>query len=161
MLRVIKCILPIMRQNQRGLILNISSVAALIPIPYQSMYCASKAAIESVSETLRMETAQFGIKVCLVEPGDTKTGFTGSRVNTSATTERSPYHARFKKAINVMIHDETHGPEPLVVAKCISRLISRKNPPVRVAVGFKYKLFTLFRRLVPYRLASFIISKLY
>lgn len=161
MLRVIRSVLPVMRENRKGLIINISSVAALIPIPYQSMYCASKAATESVTEILRMETAQFGIKVCLVEPGDTKTGFTNSRVNARAAIEGSPYYERFVKAINVMIHDETHGPEPIVVAKSILRLLSRKNPPVRIAVGFRYKLLTFLRRLVPYRLASFIISRLY
>jgi len=67
--------LPIMRKQNKGLIVNIGSVAGLISIPYQAMYCASKYAVEALSEALRMEVKDFGIKVTVVEPGDTKTGF--------------------------------------------------------------------------------------
>jgi len=78
-LRMCRSILPIMRAQKKGLIINVSSIAGLISIPYQSMYSASKFAIEAATEALRCEVKPFGINVSLVEPGDTKTGFTCKR----------------------------------------------------------------------------------
>ncbi|OGO81198.1 MAG: hypothetical protein A2Y21_00820 [Clostridiales bacterium GWC2_40_7] len=159
--RVIRQVVPIMRKNRNGLIVNMSSVAAQFPIPFQSMYCASKVAIEAMSEALRTELEPFGVKVSIVEPGDTKTGFTGSRVFAVDANEGSVYREKFKKSVGVMIKDETNGPEPIVVAKQVYGIIGKRNPPVRVIVGMQYKVFVFLKRLLPARLVSYIISKMY
>ena len=159
--RVIRQVLPHMRKNSRGLIINISSVGALFPIPFQSMYIASKAAVELMSGSLRNELRSFGVKVCVVEPGDTKTGFTANRLFVKAGGEDSAYFLQGKKSVEVMERDEMNGPEPIVVAKAVARAIKRKNPPAFITVGLSYKLLVFLRRLVPRSLVSFIVAKMY
>lgn len=159
--RVVRQVLPSMRKHGRGLIINISSVGAVFPIPYQSMYVASKAAIEGMSGSLRNELRPFGIKVALIEPGDTKTGFTGSRLFVKAGGDSSAYTEYSKKSIAVMERDESNGPEPIVVAKVVGKIINRRNPPVCVAVGIQYKVLVFLKRLMPKALEAFIVSKMY
>jgi short-subunit dehydrogenase len=159
--RVIRQVLPAMRRQGKGLIINMSSVGAVFPIPFQSMYVASKAAIEGMSGSLRNELRPFGIKVSMIEPGDTKTGFTGSRVFVKAGGAGSAYSNASKKSIAVMEHDEKNGPEPIVVARIAAKVINRKNPPLCAVVGLQYKLMIFLKRLIPKALESFIVSKMY
>jgi short-subunit dehydrogenase len=162
MLRMSKSVLPSMRKQKKGLIINVSSVAGVISIPYQSMYSASKYAIEAVTEALRMELKPFGVKAAMVEPGDTKTGFTDKRIYVAASKDSSAYKDRFEKSIKVMEVSETNGPTPeKVVVKAIAKIISRKNPPVRITAGFSYKLIVFLKRLLPSRFVEFVVSKLY
>jgi len=159
--RVVRQVLPAMRKNGRGLIINMSSVGAIFPIPYQSMYVASKAAVEGMSGALRNELRTFGIKVAMVEPGDTKTGFTGSRLFVEAGGVNSAYAEFSKNSIAVMERDEMNGTDPYAVAKVVGKIIRRRNPPVCVAVGFQYKLLVFFKRLMPRALETYIVSKMY
>ena len=159
--RVTRQVLPHMRKNGRGLIINISSVGALFPIPYQSMYVASKAAVEVMSGSLRNELRNFGIRVCVVEPGDTKTGFTGNRLFVKEGGEDSAYHLHSRKSIAVMEKDELNGPDPIVVAKAVARAIKRKNPPACITVGMGYKALVFLKRLVPRSFESFVVAKMY
>lgn len=159
--RVIRQVAPVMRKQKNGLIVNISSVAAQFPIPFQSMYCASKVAIEAMSEALRTELKPFCVKVSIIEPGDIKTGFTDSRAFVVDANENSVYRDDFKKSLSVMIKDETNGPEPIVVAKQLYRILGKRNPPIKVIVGFQYKIFVFLKRLLPAKLVSYVISKMY
>lgn len=159
--RVIRQVLPFMRKHKRGLIVNMSSVGAVFPIPFQSMYVASKAAIEGMSGSLRNELKPFGIKVALVEPGDTKTGFTGSRVFVKGGNDNSAYAVYSKKSIAVMERDESNGPDPIVVARVIGKMMNRRNPPMCVAVGIQYKVMVFLKRFVPKAWEAFIVSQMY
>ncbi len=159
--RVVRQVLPYMRKQGRGLIVNMSSVGALFPIPYQSMYVAAKAALEGMSGSLRNELRPFGIKVALVEPGDTKTGFTGSRIFVEAGGEDSAYSEYSKKSIAVMEQDEQKGPDPIVVARAVRKIIERRKPPVCVVVGMQYKLLVFLKRLIPRALESYIVGRMY
>ncbi|HEX2944840.1 MAG TPA: SDR family oxidoreductase [Clostridia bacterium] len=159
--RVVRQVLPHMRKKGRGLIINMSSVGALFPIPYQSMYVASKAAIEGMSGSLRNELKPFGIKVSMVEPGDTKTGFTASRIFVKEGGEGSAYKNYSDRSVAVMVHDETHGPDPVVVARVVGKIIKKRNPPVVKTVGFQYKLLVFAKRIIPKVLESFIVGKMY
>ena len=158
--RMCRQVLPIMRKQKSGMIINISSVAGLISIPFQSMYSASKYAVEAMSEALRLEVKSFGIKVVLVEPGDINTGFTDSR-QFSISAKDSAYKEKFTKSVNTMIKDEVNGPGPEVVAKVITRVIEMNNPPIRKVVGFQYKTFVLLKRLLPSRFVEYVLAKLY
>jgi len=158
---VIRHVLPHMRKQKKGLIINMSSVGAVFPIPYQSMYVASKAALEGMSGCLRNELRPFGIKISIVEPGDTKTGFTNNRVFVKAADESSAYNDYCKRSVSVMERDENNGHSPDVVAKVVEKIINRKNPPLTVAVGLQYKLLVFIKRLVPKKLESFIVSQMY
>lgn len=159
--RVVRQVLPYMRQKGRGLIINMSSVGALFPIPYQSMYVASKAAIEGMTGSLRNELRPFGIKVSMVEPGDTKTGFTASRIFVKEGGEGSAYKTYCDRSVAVMVHDETHGPDPIVVAKVVGKIMKKRNPPVVKTVGLQYKILVLMKRFVPKSLESFVVGKMY
>ena len=159
--RMCRNVAPIMRKQKKGLIVNISSVAGLISIPFQSMYSASKYAVEALSEALRIELKPFGVKVTLVEPGDTKTGFTGSRQVVKEANENSVYYEKFKKSVETMARSEMNGPDPIIVAKTVARVMRMKNPPIRKTVGFSYKTIVFLKRLVPSRFLSYVVGKLY
>lgn len=158
--RMCRSVLPKMREQQSGLIINISSVAGLISVPFQSMYSASKYAVEALTEALRIEVKSFGIKVSMVEPGDTKTGFTAKRVYTKASSN-SIYTEKFMKAIKTMEHDEQNGPSPKILVDAVLKIINSKNPPVRIVGGFSYKALFILKRLLPSRLVEFVVSKIY
>lgn len=157
-LRVNQVYLPDMRRQKRGLVLLISSVAGRVPIPFQSHYSSCKYALEAYAECLRMECAEYGIKVSLIEPGDTHTGFTGARKFSSS---QSPYYERCKKAVAQMEHDERNGRPPESVSAVAQKLARRKNPPVRTAVGFEYQALLFLQRLLPYGAVEKILKMIY
>ncbi len=159
-LRMCREVLPGMRRRGDGLIVNIGSVAGIFAIPFQSMYSASKFALEAMTESLRMETKPLGIRVVLVEPGDTKTGFTEKRQYVAAAKD-SVYWERCSKSVINMAKSEQKAPEPKTILKVVERLINRKNPPVRVVVGLEYKLMVFAKRLAPARLIEYIMPKMY
>lgn len=158
-LRVNRALLPAMRKQGRGLVLVVSSVAGLISIPFQSHYSSSKYALEAYVEALRLECRAMGIKAALIEPGDTKTGFTGARKVFSP--EDSPYRAQCLRSIKKMEEDELNGKPAISVAKTADRLMRKKNPPVRRAVGWQYRFLVGIKRVLPSRLIEWILALLY
>lgn len=160
-LRVTKAILPIMRKQGYGKIIAISSVAGVISIPYQAHYSSSKFAVEGLIEALRYEVAPFGISVCLVEPGDTKTDFTKSRIVAKDANVDSPYHTRFTKSLARMEKDEQNGASPNAVAGVIYKMVKKKNPPVRTTVGLQYKTIFFLKKILPGRVLEVVVGLLY
>ena len=149
--------LPYLKKT-KGKIVNVSSIAAIIPIPFQTAYSASKAAVNSFTEALRLEVEPLGVKVCAVMPGDTKTGFTDARDKTDASAD---YGDRLNGSVKKMEKDERGGKSPVSVAKAIYKNLSRKNPPPLKAVGFEYKAVCFLRKILPERLLLFIVKKIY
>lgn len=158
-LKVNSEVLPIFRKNKNGLVLVMGSVAGLISIPFQSHYASSKFALEAYVEALRLECAPFGIKASLIEPGDTRTGFTDSRKICSANT--SVYNARCIKAVTQMEKDERKGKTPLTAAKAAYALSQKPNPPIRKIVGFDYKTLVFLKRILPSKFVEIILKKIY
>ena len=156
--RVIRRFLPSMREHG-GKIFCIGSVAGIVPIPFQSMYSASKAALELMCGSLRLELRGTGVQFCVVCPGDTKTGFTGSRIYAEGRTPF--YKERCEHALNAMMHDEMNGKDPLTVAKTIDKQINKKRLPAKVTVCFEYKLLSGLAHILPRRLMEFVLSKIY
>lgn len=154
-------VLPAMREQRRGLIVNIGSVAGFIALPFQSMYSASKYAVEAMTEALRMEVKPFGIKVTLIDPGDVHTGFTSSRRTAKAAATNPVYQERHQKAVDEMIRSETGGPGPEVVVREFARILDSQNPPVRRVVGAQYKAVALLKRLLPAGLVERLVEKMY
>jgi len=151
--------LPHLRSRGCGLCIIVGSVAGLFPIPYQSHYCASKAALDLYSASLRMELHSFGVNVTLVMPGDTNTGFTGARKY--EIDESSPFYEDCLKAVGKMEKDELNGKPPSSTAKVILKLSSTKKPPARKIVGLDYKIFAFLRRILPDRIIEFFLRKIY
>jgi len=158
-LRVNRIFLPMLRDRGGGLVLLMSSVAGRLPLPYQSHYSATKYALDTYAESLRMEGAQFGLRAALIEPGDTKTGFTQARH--MAVPEGSPYAGNCESAVARMAKDEQNGAAPETVARVTLRLAQKKNPPVRVTVGVTYKIVLLLRRVLPARACEFMLQRMY
>jgi NAD(P)-dependent dehydrogenase (short-subunit alcohol dehydrogenase family) len=149
--RVCRAVLPAMRREGAGCIVNISSIAGLVGIPFQALYSASKFAVEGFTEALRMEVAPFGIRVALVEPGDFRTGFTANRRVVAGTSDA--YRDRRARAVGVMEHDETHGPDPVAVARLVHRIVTLRSPRLRYSVGpASERLVLMLKRFVPARL---------
>lgn len=159
-LRMCNQVVPIMRRQHKGLIINVSSVAGLIAIPFQGMYSASKYAVEALTEALRMEVKPFGIRVTMVEPGDTKTGFTANRQTVAAAGD-SIYKERFTRSIRVMADSEQNGPEPKTILRIVAKLLQRKNPPIRTVIGGSYKMIVFLKRVLPSRFVEFVVSRIY
>ena len=139
--RVCQHVLPTMRQQKSGLIINVSSLAGLTALPFQGIYSASKFALEGMTESMRMEVAPFGIRVVLIEPGDFATGFTGQRRRAAAAHALSPYHVECEKALGRMAHDETHGSHPEIIAALIERIIATPAPRLRYSAGLMAQRF--------------------
>ena len=148
-----------MRRQRKGLLLVIGSIAGRVSIPMQSQYSASKYALEAFTDAVRMEMKPYGVRACIIEPGDTRTGFTAAREMQSA--EDNNYSGVLEKSVSKMAADEQNGRSPDSVAKIALKLAGRKHPPARVPVGLEYKALMQLLRIMPDRAKEFILSKLY
>lgn len=149
-----------MREQRRGLLIVIGSIAGRVSIPMQSQYSASKYALEAFTDAVRMEMKKYGVRASIIEPGDTKTGFTDAR-KTQDSSNASEYGGILNKSVSKMANDERNGKSPDTVAKVAYALACRKNPPARVPVGIDYKALMVLLRILPDRTKEFILSKMY
>ena len=160
--RVCRAVLPVMRRQGNGYILNIGSIGGLIAIPYQSMYSASKFALEGMSEALRMEVRGFGIRVVLVEPGDHKTAITQNRSTSELTEQTEAYRRSFQAALAKTAHDEQHGAGPEPIARLVYRIVKQRNPRLRYTVGpLPQRAAVWLKRLGPYSVVEFALRTYY
>lgn len=159
---VVQAVMPIMRAQGNGKIINFSSILGLIGIPFQSAYTASKHALEGYSECLAMEAAPFGIQVCLVEPGDHQGGAARYRQKAAAVNTDSPYYSAFLKATAAMHHDEQTGSLPGVFGKAVVRLMAKKRLPMRYRIAsFDQHLAVILHKVLPGRLMHAILTQYY
>ena len=159
MVRMNRAVLPLMRAQGFGRIVNLSSVAAPVPIPFQAYYSATKAAVNAYTMALANEVRPFGVTVCAVQPGDIKTGFTAAREKTM--TGDDVYCGRIERSVARMEHDEQTGMDPAVAGAYIASLAMREKVKPLYAIGFAYKAACVVMKLLPCRLSNWIIGKLY
>jgi NAD(P)-dependent dehydrogenase (short-subunit alcohol dehydrogenase family) len=141
MLRVCRAVLPHFREQRAGTIVNVSSLNGLIAMPFVGLYCASKFAMEGATGALRMEMRQFGIHVVMIEPGDTRTGFTANRRRTQASQGSSPYADNMQRCLAVIEHDEHAGISPEAVARMLERVLRSRSPRLRYPVASAFQRF--------------------
>ena len=147
--RVCREVLPQMRRQGGGYIVNVGSIGGLIAIPYQPLYSASKFALEGMSEALRFELRPFGIRVVIVEPGDTRTALTRNRTTTADEATRGLY-GPFRAALGRMERDERRGPEPETVARLVHRIVTTPDPRLRYTAGpAQQRAAVWLKRLLP------------
>jgi len=151
MVHLVREILPVMRQQGDGTIINFSSIGGLMGLPFQAFYSAGKFAIEGFSEALRMEVKQFNIKVVLINPGDFHTNNSVNRRHFLAPTDDSdPYQAQFVKSLAAIEKDEANGWRPEILARKIVRIVECKNPRHRYIIGsFEQKLAVALKYVLP------------
>lgn len=160
-IRVIKHIIPIMRKQGKGLIVNMSSIGGRIGLPFQSIYSSSKFAIESLTEALRIELKPFGIKVCLIEPGDYHTSVNDNR-RTIIPPKESPYHKRLKEFFDLLENNITKGSNPEELGKLIMKIVKSRKPGLRYKSGKFFEKITPFaRKLIPDRIFEWFLTRFY
>ena len=145
-MRMVRSVLPVMRKQGSGQIINIGSLAGQIGVPFQGYYSTSKFALEGYTETLRHEVRNLGIKVSIVEPGFFKTNIGQAAKSVSSKIEVYDL-ARKKSARRIQI-DESRGQDPKLVAKLILEIINSKSPRIRYAIGNE-KRALLYKRILP------------
>jgi NAD(P)-dependent dehydrogenase (short-subunit alcohol dehydrogenase family) len=156
-LRVCRAVLPPMRARRSGYIVNIGSIGGVLAIPYQSMYSASKFALEGLSEALRIEVRPFNIRVVLIEPGDHKTALTENRRVMEPAGSTDVYRVPFAAALIKMAQDEQNGPGPQQIARLLEKVVNRRNPRLRYTVGpLPQRLAVWLKRLTPNALTEYI-----
>jgi len=151
-IRVIQYVLPIMREQRSGVIVNISSIGGRIAFPFSPSYASTKFALEGLSEALQYEVDQFGIKVILVEPGIIKTSFPDNILKAKrALDPTSPYSELLQRRINRVKTMFENGTAPEEVAKVILKAITSITPDLRYLVGSDANSLIEKRKSVPER----------
>lgn len=159
MVHVNRAVIPIMRERGHGRIVNISSVAAMAPIPFQTYYSASKAAINSYTMALANELRPFGVTVCAVMPGDIATGFTDAREKSQVGDDI--YSGKIRKSVSGMEKDERNGMSPEKAGAFIAKAALSKSRKPLYAIGLSYKAICVLLKILPAGLANQIIGILY
>jgi NAD(P)-dependent dehydrogenase (short-subunit alcohol dehydrogenase family) len=163
MVNLTKDVLPVMRKQGGGTIINFSSIGGLMGLPFQGFYSAGKFAIEGFSEALRMEVRQFKIKVVLINPGDFHTNNSANRRNFLAPTDpNDPYNEQYQKTMAIIEKDEAGGWEPVVLAKKLVKVVECKNPRNRyIIASFEQKLAVALKHILPGKLFAMILEDHY
>jgi short-subunit dehydrogenase len=144
--RLTKAVLPTMRKQVSGQIINISSLAAVLPVPFEGYYAAAKAALLAWSEALRHEVKSFRIKVSVIEPGFFKTNLGNTRKITKYTIR--DYDELRQRATATLDDDFENGADPRIVGETVLRIIRSKNPKLEYAVG-REKRYKTLKHIMP------------
>ena len=156
---ITQAILPIMRAQGRGRIINLSSISGKMGFPALSPYVASKHALEGYSESLSLEVQPFGIDVVLIEPGSYQTNI-WSAVNSIQFPSVSPYQTYLTSLLQVMESNKKSYGDPSEVAELIAKIASqRKKPKLRYLIGSGVKRNLFFKNVLPGRIIEKIIVK--
>ena len=149
--------LAAMRPRQSGLIINVTSLAARLPVPFMAIYNAGKAAMASYTFSLQLELRDRGVQVVDLQPGDIRTNFNDA-------ISRSPSEdARIARTWEAVDRNMKKAPPPELVARRILRLIEKKNPPPRIVVGdfFQSHIAPLIFRFLPQRVRVWGLKQFY
>lgn len=148
-IEVIKAVLPQMRAQKSGLIINITSIAGYMGLPYRGIYSASKGALELVTEALRMETKHFGVQITNIAPGDFATNIAAGRYH-APVIKGSAYETPYGNTLNEMNTHVDSGSNPDEMAVAVYKVINTQNPNVHYKVGaFMQKFSIVLKRVLP------------
>jgi len=156
-------VLPVMRKQGCGTIINLSSIGGLMGLPFQGFYSAAKFAIEGFSEALRMEVAKFNIKIVVINPGDFRTNNSANRRKfLSPTWENDPYKDPFERSLGVIERDEANGRDPVTLARKLVKIVESSNPRQRyIIASFDQKLAVLLKHILPGKWFRLILESHY
>jgi len=157
---VTKAVLPYMRKQQSGRIINVSSVSGRFGIPGYGPYAASKFAVEGFSEALRLEMRAYGVDVVLVEPGSFKTDIWDKGLSSMYAPADSPYAKLSQRLAALSRRTAEAAPDPIAVAGLIARLAAAKRTKLRYVIGPGSSVMLAGRSLLPWRRFEQIVSKL-
>jgi short-subunit dehydrogenase len=160
--KTIQACIPVFRAQGYGKIITISSLAGIIPIPFQTFYSSVKAALMLFMNGLSIELKPFGIQCCTILPGDTKTDFTSARKYTQASdNDKSVYFQTMKKSVGRMEQDEQNGMCAFDVAEPIVSQVLNKKMKTFIVTGFVNKFYYQLFNTLPTNWRLWIIGKMY
>ncbi len=160
-INVIKAVLPQMRKQHSGLIINVTSIAGYMGLPYRGVYSASKGALELLTEAFRMEIKDFNIKMTNVAPGDFATNIAAGRYH-APLLDDSPYIKPYGDTLNLMNTHVDNGSNPDIMAKAIYKIINNPNPKGHYKVGeFMQKFSIVLKRILPDKVYEKILMNHY
>ncbi len=161
MMELIQAVLPGMRQNKNGLIINISSIAGYTGLPFRGIYSATKAAVMRMTEALSAETASQGIKVVDIAPGDFRTHIAEGRIYTKLKKD-SPYFEDYKRILKMIDEEVENGLQPVIMGKTIDKILTKNKPKLRYNIGLWMQKITPFlTTCLPGRFFEKLIRKHY
>ncbi|KGO92520.1 SDR family oxidoreductase [Flavobacterium subsaxonicum] len=148
-IEVMKAVLPHMRAQKSGLIINVTSIAGYMGLPYRSVYSASKGALELITEALRMEVKGFGITITSVAPGDFATNIASGRYH-APLLKGSAYEVPYGATLDLMNTHVDAGSNPQQMAEAVYAIMKTPNPNVHYKVGvFMQKFSIVLKRILP------------
>ena len=160
-IEMMKAVLPTMRAQQNGLIINITSIAGYMGLPFRGVYSATKGALELITEATRMEVKQFGIRIVNVAPGDFATNIAAGRYHTPVL-EDSAYRESYGANLELMNNHVDAGMDPIKMAEIVYKIILKERPKVHYKVGtFLQKFSVVLKRLLPDRLYEKLLMNHY
>lgn len=162
--RMIQLVLPAMRSQASGTIVNISSIGGLVAEPLGSWYHATKFAVEGLSDSLRLELEPFGIRVVIIEPGAIRTEWnTIARDGMMRTSGSTAYAGQADDVRRVFEQADApgSGSEPTVVADAIAAAVQTRRPKIRYAVGANARASVIASRLLPDRALDAVMRKVF
>lgn len=151
-LNVMKSVLPSMRKNNGGTIINITSLAGYMGLPYRGIYSANKGALEIITESLSMELKDFNINVVSLAPGDFATNIAAGRYH-APVLKNSPYELPYGNTLKSINEHVDGGEDPILVARQIEKIITSEKPNIHYKVGsFLQKFSIVLKRILPDRI---------
>ncbi|MGB2385783.1 MAG: SDR family oxidoreductase [Flavobacteriaceae bacterium] len=158
---MINAVLPNMRSHQSGLIINITSIAGYMGLPFRGIYSASKGAFELITEAYRMELKTFGVCMTNVAPGDFSTNIAAGRYH-APLLENSPYKETYGTTLELLNAHVDDGEDPMILAKLVHKIIETKHPKIHYKVGaFLQKFSIILKRILPDKVFERLLMSFY
>ncbi|MEC7263280.1 MAG: SDR family oxidoreductase [Bacteroidota bacterium] len=152
-IHMMKAVLPQMRKQGGGTIINITSIAGYMGLPYRGFYSATKGALGLITEALRMEVKDFGVTVTNIAPGDFATNIAAGRYH-APVLDGSAYEDKYAQTINAINDDVDSAGDPIIVAEAVYKIMQQNKPKVHNPVGAFMQKFSL-------KLKSILPDKVY
>lgn len=160
-LNMMKAVLPIMREQRSGRIINITSIAGKMGLPYRGVYSATKGALDLATEALRLEVKDFGIQLCTLAPGDFKTNIAAGRFHAPLQPD-SPYHRPYGDTLKMIDDHVDQAGDPIQVARKVLDILKDPSPKIHYKVGsFMQRFSVLLKRLLPSKLYERLLRNHY
>lgn len=160
-IEVIKTVLPQMRAQKSGLIINVTSIAGYMGLPYRGIYSASKGALQLVSEALSIEVKSFGINIVNIAPGEFATDIASHRYH-APIIEGSVYKNAYENTLDMINSHMHNGDNPDDLAEVVYQIINNKNPKLHYKVGaFIQKFSIVLKRILPDRIYESMLMNHY
>jgi len=160
-INIIKAVLPYMRKKQCGLIINVTSIAAYMGLPFRGVYSCSKGALKLLTEAFRMELKPFNIKMTSIAPGDFSTNIASRRYH-APVLENSPYKNTYNNTLKLMDAHVDSGSHPDIIAHMVFKIMNTPNPKVHYKAGkFLQKFSIMLKSILPSKLYEKILLNHY